>query len=48
MAICSITLNKQILQRRGVIATAHVRAPTCTVDQVTQSEINAILDQFYG
>ena len=41
-------LHKQILQRRGIIATAHVRAPTCTVDSVTQSEINAILDQFYG
>ncbi len=40
-------VHKQILQRRGVIANAHVRSPTCSVDAITQREIDAILDFFF-
>jgi 4-hydroxy-tetrahydrodipicolinate synthase len=36
-------LHKQILVRRGVIRTAHVRSPTIVVDPVTQREIDALL-----
>lgn len=36
-------LHKQLLVRRGVIRTAHVRSPTITIDPVTQREIDELL-----
>lgn len=38
-------LHKQLLVRLGVIRTAVVRAPTITVDPVTQREIDELIDQ---
>ena len=40
-------VHKQILQRRGVIANAIVRSPTCNIDAITQREIDIILDRSY-
>ena len=40
-------LHKQILVRRGVIRTAHVRSPTIVVDPVTQREIDALLAEMW-
>ncbi|WP_323769796.1 dihydrodipicolinate synthase family protein [Antarctobacter sp.] len=40
-------VHKQILQRRGVIATAFVRSPTCGIDGITQLEIDALLEQLF-
>ncbi|MET0771938.1 MAG: dihydrodipicolinate synthase family protein [Candidatus Limnocylindrales bacterium] len=38
-------VHKQLLVRLGVIRTAYVRSPTMTVDQVTQREIDELLDR---
>lgn len=38
-------LHKQLLVRRGIIRTAHVRSPTTPVDPITQREIDALLAQ---
>lgn len=40
-------VHKQILQRRGVIANAHVRSPTCSIDAITQREIDMMLEMFF-
>lgn len=40
-------VHKRILQRRGVIANAHVRSPTCKIDAVTQREIDMMLEAFF-
>lgn len=36
-------IHKQLLVRKGVIRTAHVRSPTVTIDAVTQREIDDLL-----
>lgn len=40
-------VHKQILRRRSVIANAHVRSPTCSIDAITQREIDTLLDRFF-
>lgn len=40
-------VHKQILQRRGVIATARVRSATWNVSPISQQEIDTVLDQFF-
>jgi 4-hydroxy-tetrahydrodipicolinate synthase len=40
-------LHKQILVRRGIIRSAHVRSPTIEIDPVTQREIDALLAELW-
>ncbi|MCR8723527.1 dihydrodipicolinate synthase family protein [Frigidibacter sp. ROC022] len=40
-------VHKRILQRRGVIAGAFVRSPTCRIDAVTLREIDAMLERYF-
>ena len=44
----SYHVHKQMLVRRGIIAKSIVRAPTMTIDSVTQREIDTILEQVVG
>ncbi len=37
-------VHKQLLVRRGVLRTAHVRSPTMTIDPITQREIDEVLE----
>lgn len=36
-------VHKQLLVRRGILRTAHVRSPTMTIDPLTQREIDEVL-----
>ncbi len=38
-------VHKQLLVRRGVIRTAHVRSPTIKLDPLTQREIDEVISQ---
>lgn len=38
-------IHKQLLVRRGIIRTAHVRSPTMTIDPLTQRELDAVIAQ---
>ena len=36
-------VHKQLLVRRGIIRTAHVRSPTVTIDSITRREMDDLL-----
>lgn len=40
--------NKEILRRRGVLRSAHVRGPIAALDEVTARELQALIDELYG
>ena len=41
----SLAIRKEILQRRGVIASAKVRHPGAAIDQATRAETHALIDR---
>jgi len=41
-------VHKEILRRRGVIRTATVRGPLLPLDEATQGELQAVIDELYG
>ena len=41
-------VHKEILRRRGVIRTATVRGPILPLDETTQDELRALIDELYG
>jgi 4-hydroxy-tetrahydrodipicolinate synthase len=40
--------NKQLLRRRGVIKSVHVRGPAAPLDDVSQRELDTVIDELYG
>jgi 4-hydroxy-tetrahydrodipicolinate synthase len=40
-----LAIRKEVLRRRGAIATATVRPPGATLDDVTAAELTAILER---
>jgi 4-hydroxy-tetrahydrodipicolinate synthase len=40
-------VHKELLRRRGVIATATVRSPAPPVDELTERELDALIDELY-
>jgi len=41
-------VHKEILRRRGAIRTATVRGPILPLDEATQKELQALIDELYG
>jgi len=41
-------VQKEVLRQRGVIRTAKVRGPQPPLDEVTQGELQAVIDELYG
>lgn len=40
--------NKEILRRRGILRTAHVRGPIAALDEMTARELRELIDELYG
>ena len=41
-------IHKELLRQRGVIRTAVVRSPAPSVDELTQRELQEVIDALYG
>lgn len=41
-------VSKAVLQRRGIIRTARVRGPMTPLDEMTQRELQAVMEELYG
>jgi 4-hydroxy-tetrahydrodipicolinate synthase len=42
-----LAIRKEILRRRGLIASARVRHPGATIDAATASQLSALLDRSF-
>ena len=40
--------HKEVLRQRGVIASATVRGPSASMDELTASELQQVIDRLYG
>ncbi|MBN1583518.1 MAG: dihydrodipicolinate synthase family protein, partial [Anaerolineae bacterium] len=41
-------VSKTVLQRRGIICTTKIRGPMTPLDEMTQRELQAVVDELYG